>query len=337
MWDIRPRKFKELGWGIQGPRGAGKDAFGSYLAATYMLGGVPCYSNQEIRATFLEGSVQTENLFTSQLFAMGKSYVNAEGETVSGFKQDCIIFLSEMDKLVHRFRRMSNVNMLLRVLATQLRKNGVSFIGTAQDWFWVDPDWIFQTDVLVSCIDLSFTGWGKDENIPEGYESYIEMFDLSGSITGRRYKDTHKPYAAFNFNTRMMWDPLVNGGQGPLFNSYEMHGLEDMLTKIVLDKTEKHIGASGGGPPSVEDRNLADYLPRSTAFDYIQQVLEKKRAEGQTSITNSEIRSVLLQAGYTGDIRAIGKHIDKLGFKKAKSAADDTYEIPPINAVGAPA
>lgn len=320
---LRPRKFKELGWGIQGPRGAGKDAFGSWLASTYMLGGVTCYSNSEIIATFEEGSVKTENLFTSQLFAMGKSYINGKGEEVSAFNQDCLIYLSEMDKLVHRFRRMSNVNMLLRVLATQLRKDGLSFIGTAQDWFWVDPDWIFQTDVLVNCMDLAFTTYGKEENMPEGYESYIEMFDLSGAITGRRYKDSGQPYAAFNFNVRKMWDPAVNGGQGPLYDSYKMTGLEDMLTKVVLDKTEKHIGSG-----SVEDRNIADYLPRSQALNFIQNALETKRAEGQTSITNSQIRSILLDAGFQGDIRTIGRHIEKLGFKKVKTASGDVYEIP---------
>jgi hypothetical protein len=326
---LRPRKFKELGYGIQGPRGAGKDAFGSYVAILYMLGGVPCYSNTEIIANFQEGTVHTENLFTSQLLAMGKTYTNAEGEEIGGFKQDCLIYLSEMDKLANKFRRMSNINMVLSVLATQLRKDGVSFVGTAQDWFWVDPSWIFQTDVLVNCMDLAFTPYGKEENMPEGYESYLEMFDLSGAITGRRYKETGQPYAAFNFNTRKMWDPAVNGGQGPLYDSYKMTGLEDMLTKVVLDKREKHIGSA-----SVEDRNIADYVPRSQALNYIQGALEAKRAEGQTSINNSEIRHILVDAGFQGDIRTIGRHIEKLGFKKVKTATGDVYEIPPAVPIG---
>jgi hypothetical protein len=320
---LRPRKFKEYGIGIQGPRGAGKDALGAFLASAFMLGGVPCYSNTQIEATWNSQHVRSENLFTSQLFAMGKSYTNTDGEEVGGFRQDCLIYLSEMDKLVHKFRRMSNINMVLRVLATQLRKDGLSFIGTAQDWFWVDPDWVFQTDVLINCADYAFTEYGREENIPEGYESYVEMFDLSGAITGHKYKDTHRPYTEFDFNTRKMWDPAVNGGQGPLYDSYKMTGLEDMLTKVVLDKTEKHIGSG-----SVEDRNIADYLPRSQALNFIQSALETKRAEGQTSITNSQIRSILLDAGFQGDIRTIGRHIEKLGFKKVKTATGDAYEIP---------
>ena len=329
---LRPRKFKELGVGIQGPRGAGKDALGAYLASAYMLAGMPCYSNTLIEAKWDFGPVRTESLFTSQLFAMGQSYVNAEGEEVSGFKQDCLIYLSEMDKLVHKFRRMSNVNRILSVLATQIRKNGISFIGTAQDWFWVDPDWIFQTDMLIDCEDLHFSNFGNDENIPEGYVTYFRLFDLSGAITGERsgktYKESRQPYTSFYFQTRKMWDPEANGGQGPLYDSYKTYGLEDILTKVVLDKTEKHIGTAGQGPATIEDRNLADYLPRSQAFGYIQAVLDSKRAAGQTSITNSEIQSVLLNAGYQGDIRAIGRQISKLGFKKVKTAAGDIYEIP---------
>ena len=326
---LRPRKYKELGWGIQGPRGAGKDAFAVFLSSTYMLGGVTCYSNTPIDAIWEEGHVRTENLFTSQLFAMGKTYLNAEGEAVEGFNPDCLVYISEIDKLINKFRRVSNLNMVLSALATQIRKNGISFVGTAQDWFWVDPAWIFQTDVLVNCRDLHFSEFGFVENIPEGYVTYIEMFDLTGAITGKRYKDTGQPFDAFNFNTRMMWDPAVNGGQGPLYDSYKTYGLEDILTKVVLDKKEKHIGATDGGPAMIEDRELADYVPRSQAFGYIQAVLDSKRAAGQTSITNSEIQSVLLNAGYQGDIRAIGRQISKLGFKKVKTAAGDIYEIPP--------
>lgn len=327
MWQVRPRKFRELGWGIQGPRGAGKDAFGAYLACTYMLGGIPCYSNTEIDALWQEGHVHTENLFTSQLLSLGQAYVNAEGQTVEGFQKDCLIYMSEMDKLAHKFRRMTNMNMVLRILATQLRKDGISFIGTAQDWFWVDPDWIFQTDVLARCDDLAFTEYGIEEHMPEGYETYVRLFDLSGMMTGHPYKETGKPYYDFYFQTRMMWDPEVNGGQGPLYNSYKLYGLEDMLTKIVLDKKERHISS----PDAVPQGRLSDFLPESPAFDMIKAGIDNFRNEGRGEITNSEFITMLQSAGFKGNPQQANKQAEKLGLKRIKNKAGDIFSLEGVN------
>lgn len=214
------------------------------------------------------------------------------------------------------------MNMVLRVLATQLRKDGLSFIGTSQDWFWVDPDWIFQTDVLVCCQDLAFTDYGIEEHMPEGYESYIELFDLSG-VFGCRYKDTRRPYNSLYFQTRMMWDPEVNGGQGPLYDSYQMYGLEDMLTKVVLDKKERHIGPAGA--ETVAKGRLNEFLPGSPAFSQIKATLEDLRDQGKSEITKSEFVSMLIGAGFQGNIQQANKQADKLGMQRVKSKKGDVY------------
>lgn len=322
---LKPRKFKELGWGIQGDRGAGKDAFGSWLASIYMLGGVPCYSNMMIDAVWQEGHVKTRNLFTSQLLTMGKSFINSQNEEVEGLAEDCVIYLSEMDKLVHKFRRTSNANMILRILATQIRKNGYSFIGTAQDWFWVDPDWVFQTDVLVCCHELAFTNYGRENNMPEGYESYIEMFDLKG-VFGYKYKDTGKPYYTCNFTTRKMWDPLVNGGQGPLYDSYQTFGLEEMLTKIVLDKKERHIGPASVDMPN-SSKSVSGLVPRSKAFSYLDSSLSALRNHGVSKIDDAEMRSLLVNAGYQGNFEDMDTQAAKLGLKRIKTKTGCVYSL----------
>ncbi|HUW08439.1 MAG TPA: hypothetical protein VM537_01860, partial [Anaerolineae bacterium] len=165
--------FKEYVIGIHGPRGAGKDAYGSYLACCYMLAGATCKSNMPIWGTFSEGKVQSEELDISELYKFGQD-----------FEKNVVIYLSEIDKLIPRRRSMSTGNMLLDVLATQIGKKGITIIANTQDWFWLDDQWVYQTDIIVYCQDAAYTPWGREEDLEEGYMTLVSIYNISGVLPG---------------------------------------------------------------------------------------------------------------------------------------------------------
>lgn len=291
--------FKELVIGIQGPRGGGKDAFGSYLACCYMLAGVTCKSNMPIGGVFAEGRVQAEELDMSELYRFGQD-----------FERNIVVYFSEIDKLIHKRRSISNANMLLNVLATQIGKKGITIIANCQDWFWLDAEWIYQTDILVYCQDAAFTPWGHEEHLPEGHMSIISVYNISGVLPGPQYKLTGQPFQRFHFPTRKMWDKRVNPS-APLFDSYKVLGVEQMMSKVTIDRSEYHLSLDSrkGAFPQAQ---IEHYLPKSSALQFIREAVDGLRARGVEEIPGSDFREILYKAGYEGDPRGIGNYISRI-------------------------
>lgn len=310
-------RFKELVIGTHGARGAGKDAFDAWVASCYMLANVPCYSNMPVEGVFdpytyrptMKGHplyrVKSQELQVNNLYTFGQD-----------FEHDTLLYLSEVDKIIHRRRSISTANMLLNVLATQIRKAGVTIVANAQDWFWLDDEWVFQTDILANCSDLAFTPWGHEEGLKEGWITYVELYDISGVATGYRYRDTGRPYARFRFGTRAMWDRSING-QGPIFDSGKILGVEQMMSKIVLDREEVHISKQGQyqDVPTFEGKDFSMYrgnIPGSKAQVFVQNAINALRGQGVDEISNKALGDILYQAGYQGPAGMIGKYVKRI-------------------------
>lgn len=308
--------FKELVIGIHGPRGAGKDAYGAYLASCYMLAGVTCKSNMPIWGTWAEGKVQSEELDASELYQFGQD-----------FERDIVIYFSEIDKLIHRRRAMTNATMLLNVLATQIGKKGITIIANCQDWFWLDDQWIYQTDILVYCQDLAFTPWGHEEHLEEGYMSSISVYNISGVLPGPQYKLTGRPFQQFTFNTRATWDKKMNRF-APIFDSYKVVGVDQMMSKVVLDRSEYHVSA--GGMKGDFRGNIEHYVPKSSALQFVREAVDGLRDRGITSIPGTDLRDILYKAGYEGDPRGLGNYIARIpGVRSRRGHVGVEYEISP--------
>ena len=295
-------KYKEMVIGIQGPRGGGKDAYGSFLACMYMFRGIPCYSNMPIKGKFLEGTVESKELDLDMLFKFGQ-----------GFEQDIVIYFSEIDKLIHRRRSISNANMILNVLATQIRKKGITIIANAQDWFWLDDEWVFQTDVLITCKDLAFTMLGHEENISEGYSTLLEFYNISGVMHAPPYSETGRPYSKGTFNTRAMWDKKINR-QGPIFDSYRVMGVQEIMSKVVLHKEEIHLYADGApqGKPDFSEEDPRNFLPESYAMNHVSTAIDHLKSQGINEIMADDFRTMLYDAGFQGDPAMIGRYMSRL-------------------------
>lgn len=321
-------KFKELVIGIQGPRGAGKDSYGSYLACKYMFQGIPCYSNMPIKGHFLEGDAQSQELDLDMLFKFGQ-----------GLDNDIVIYISEIDKLVHRRRSISTANMILNVLATQIRKKGITIIATAQDWFWLDDEWVFQTDIMVDAQDWTYTRYGYDDHLPEGYKSLIECYNLSGVVRAPQYKYSGRPYRRFIFNTRAMWDKTINRQGGPIFDSYRIMGVQEMMSKVVLHKDEIHLyaGGSQSNAPDFSDKDMTEYLPKSAAMEYVRNAVDALRAQGVSEIPAENFRKILMDAGFVGDPSMVGKYISRCNAyasrRQVQGRIITEYHLNPMEAV----
>jgi len=279
------RLFKELVIGIQGMRGGGKDCLGSYLACCYMLGGIPCMSNMPIRGTFAEGSVASMPLDINKLYKFDKH-----------FESNVVIYISEIDKLVHRRRSISTANMLLNILATQIRKKGITIIANAQDWFWLDAEWIFQTDILINTKDLAFTNYAEEEYVPEGFTSFLQYYDISGATTKHPYKETGLPYRQDHFNMRMMWDRKVNG-QGPMFDSYSVMGVEQIMSKVKLHRDTVNVRPEYGAVDFHNQEDIGGFLPASQAYGAIKSAVDFYRNTGIREVSSSEITQLLSTKG----------------------------------------
>jgi len=311
--------FKEYVIGIHGPRGAGKDAYGSYLACCYMLAGATCKSNMPIAATFSEGRVQSEELDISELYKFGQD-----------FDKNVVIYLSEADKLLSARRSMTTANMLLNVLATQIGKKGITIIANTQDWFWLDDRWVYQTDIIVYCQDAAYTPWGREEELAEGYVTLVSVYNISGVLPGPQYKVSGQPFQQFRFNTRATWDRRVNPS-APIFDTYKILGVNELMRRVVLDRTELHIGSESRVNGEIMRGNIEDYVPRSSALDSIRQAIDGLRARGVTSIPGADLREILVNAGYQGDPRGVGNYIARIPGVRARrdNYRGVQYEIAP--------
>ncbi len=312
-------EFKELVIGLHGHRGAGKDAIGSALACCYMLADVACKSNMPIATTFPGlGSVRSEELDMEELYKFGQ-----------GFQKNVVIYLSEMDKFIHRRRAMSTANMVLDVLATQIGKKGITIIGTCQDWFWLDDPWIYQTDVLISCEDATRTIWGQEEGLEEGYITVADVYNISGVLPGPQYRMSQRALMQWKFPTRQTWDKRVNP-HAPIFDTYGIIGVEQLMRKVVLHRTETHIGRDKASGALVKGP-IEDYVPGSTALQVIQEAVNGLRDRGIQSIPGSDFRDILARAGYEGDPRQTGNYIARIpGVRVSRhSRRGVEYELTP--------
>lgn len=311
-------KYKELVIGLQGPRGAGKDATGAHLACRYMLAGVLCMSNMPIKGEFRQGKVESQELDIDQLFKFGQD-----------FEQNMVIYISEIDKLIHRRRSITNANMILNFLATQIRKKGITIIATAQDWFWLDDEWVFQTDILMNCKDMAFTSHGHDENIPEGHTSFIESYNLSGVVRAPLFKETGRPYRKDYFNMRAMWDKKINR-QGPIYDTYRIMGIKEMMSKVILHKDEVHLYTGEREAPDFSGQDIKQHLPGSRAMEFISGAVDKLRAEGVDKMPAGQFRQVLAEAGYKGSAVGVGRYIRRLpGIEVVPMRSGSQYVLSP--------
>jgi len=184
--------------GAVGPRGSGKTLLLVLLSLIDMARGRQCNSNVKIKGAMRKQGgkvidVESQDLTFVQLVTMAEELRNA---TVS---------IDEINMLFDAMSFQSTGSKLFNAFMQQIRKRGNALYYTTQNFRWVDNRIRFQTDLLVQCMDMYHTPYGKEAGLQRGEVISLITRDLSGWLTGKPYDKDENPQS---FHSTMEGKPL---------------------------------------------------------------------------------------------------------------------------------
>lgn len=174
LWNFRNLRKRSLIIGYVGPRGSGKSvAAARTIALDYMLAGKKVWSNMDINFNLLKNG-QTINMKSERLDRL--SVIDLDEVFRNG-----LIYLDEVNLLMEARRAMSEENLMVSYILQQLRKRKLNVIWSAQSEMHCDDRLRFQTDIFITCQDISI-------NRPKcgiGELSLWKCHDFSGVVKGK--------------------------------------------------------------------------------------------------------------------------------------------------------
>lgn len=165
--------------GLIGPRGGGKSVGGARLTILdYMLAGYNVWSNMEIGiGVKVNGSVRelrSKPLHKLELADLDTVYENG------------LLFVDEVNTYIADARRsMCDEALAFSYILQQIRKRKLNIIWTAQSESHCDDRLRWQTDIYITCNDVSVTR--RDCGI--GELSLWKAYDVHGLVTGQLNKN----------------------------------------------------------------------------------------------------------------------------------------------------
>jgi len=291
---------------LTGPRGGMKSLTASYLAISEMAQGNVVQSNLPIdtRHNFTDlPRLRTKELDIVKLYSLGRE-----------IEPGAIYLLDEFDKIcAARWSSTSNINRVLDWLATQVRKFGVSFILTAQNYWHIDSMWRDQIDIVIFCKDLKHSPWGKKKGLVRGELAFLQCYDKSGFETGYEndpYTNHYaEPYAGHYLQGKPLWGA---------FETRKLLGINEMLRRLRFVKEEVRLGESGimreSDEPdyqSIPEKREREKLAKA---NYIQSVVSQMAIDGKQDVTILEMSRLLSKAGLDMKQDEIGKALHGLGI-----------------------
>ena len=206
--------------GLVGPEGSGKSVGMTYLALKNIAEGgkvqtFPGYTVTDGKNHQLSQPLQTEDWIT-----------------MSPELRDTLICIDEIQNFVNSMKHMSTINYLFANLAAQRRHRNLGILYTVQDWGWLDNRVRWLTHVLVTCYDLYWSQWGKENQVKRGELISMTFYDVKGFHSGQ-------PWTAagpFTLRAKPIWD---------CFNSFADVDMFSGLSKIDIKKPKITIDLTG--------------------------------------------------------------------------------------------
>jgi hypothetical protein len=100
------------------------------------------------------------------------------------------LIIDELNQRADRQQWQSGGQPLLMERLVQLGKSHLSMTATVQSLQWVNPRYMFQTDMSTACRDAFMTAWGKANGLLPGDLTFLYSKDLSGGSTGYMYEES---------------------------------------------------------------------------------------------------------------------------------------------------
>lgn len=177
--NYRNLRGRSLVIGFVGPRGSGKSVGAARLVILeYMLRNRKVWSNMEIGFNLIHNGnsapIVSNPLDRLTLEELDEVYSNG------------IIYVDEVNLMMEARRAMSHENLMFSYILQQLRKRRLTIIWSAQSEMHCDDRLRFQTDIIISCSDISI----NHPNCEIGALSAWKAYDFSGIVKGKSHSNT---------------------------------------------------------------------------------------------------------------------------------------------------
>lgn len=202
--------------GIIGPEGSGKTCLMTYFGLLHKARGGKVLTFPGYAITDGHGKQLSELLDIDQWVTMPPEL------------RDALICIDEIQNFFNSRRHMSVLNYLFANLTAQRRHRNIAIMYTVQDWGWLDDRIRWLTHVLITCYDLYWSSWGKDQGVKRGELISASLFDVKGFFTGRPWT----PGPQFLFRAKDIW---------PCYDSWADVDTWSGLTKIEFKKPKLTI------------------------------------------------------------------------------------------------
>lgn len=207
FWKYRNLRNRSIIIGFVGPRGSGKSVGAARtIIMDYLLRGKNVWSNMDIGFNLISGGrvveIRTKPLEKLSLVQLDQVFSNG------------VIYVDEVNLMAEARRSMSQSNLMFSYILQQLRKRRLSIIWSAQSENHCDDRLRFQTDIFITCEDVSIS----KPNCDIGAYSRWRAHDFSGIVKG---KVESKKGESIPFFSATMWNK-------PWWNMYSTWQLQEV-------------------------------------------------------------------------------------------------------------
>jgi len=290
-----------------GGRGSGKTLSMTAEGCLAMIAGKNVWSNYPIRVSYRDknGEVQT---YHSKPIDMPDLIAMQRVDEI----RDGLVILDEWSLFCNSRRSGAQGNLIFGGIVQLIRKRGLSFYISSQDFHVLDRNIRWQCDITVQCFDLCF----RYHNLQEGQVISQMVTDWSGVFTGKpllswgrsidEYERNKATKTRMLLKAKLFWDTYQTG--------FEYDVLEVMSRRYNLQRNDYEVstvGDNGGFDATL----LTDYRAGLISA-------------GVTRISSDDLRSGLADMGLEGDLRGhMGQKLKALGFQYRPGRAGNFYEI----------
>jgi len=290
--------------GFVGNAGGGKSVSLAHTCITQMLQGRTVWSNMPVktspailaRHTFKGQPItykETEQLDWNLLYML------------DGSISDGTVAIDEIGYFNDSRQSGSTKNRLINACIRQVRHRSLNFFYTALDFGMVDFRLRKETDFIVTCDDVAFKPWGKENHVKHGTVILQRYYDISGRMTGKRqdyFSPDRIPYHVFDFKAMPYWH---------CYDTKDVISLEEAMSGVELD---------------LQKRKISNRPDTNGLEDKIYEALV------ELSLNNTEVPSSMLWAfmaskGIEGEPNTLGRYIPKTVKRKFSRNEGQIYDL----------
>lgn len=288
--------------GYIGPKGNGKSEMLAYDILQILIEGGTVWSNMPVKTSpavlarkYAPSGrpikyAETKPLDWDLLYSLDESLV--EG----------VIAIDEIGYQANSRESGSVRNRLINACIRQARHRNLDIIFTERSFMRVDSRIREEMDLLIECKDLTYSDWGKENQVPGGYCILLKYYDISGQETGKSCMKGYYYDPSDCYLERLFED-------GPItFNCYDTRtitSLDDFCSKVQVNYKIHKVGG--------DNNEGEDYNNEPVELITIAHKIAELKAQGINKLESWRLHAVLKESGLTMTPR-VKAQINSLGI-----------------------